>query len=61
MTSTLAKSFICERRVETINEIVEPVEELFYDPVEFAQNLRYLGVRLNGGSANKNKNCMDKI
>ena len=53
MTSTLAKSFICEGCVEATTGIVAPAEELtLYDQVELVNTLCYLGDRLNigGGS-----------
>ena len=53
VTSTLAKSFVCELRVYKIEGIVEPGEKLsFFEQVDFVKSFCYLGDRLNasGGS-----------
>ena len=52
MTSTLAKYFVCELCANTMEEIVEPCEEIFSNQVEFVKSICYLGNRLNasGGS-----------
>ena len=39
VTSTLAKSFVCEQSADTIKEIVEPSKEIsFFDEVEFVKS-----------------------
>ena len=53
VTSTLAKSFVCELCVDTKEGIVEPGKEIsFFDQVGFVKSFCYLGDRLNasGGS-----------
>ena len=53
VTSTLAKSFVCELWVDTKEGIMEPSEEIsFFDQVDFVKSFCYLGDRLNasGGS-----------
>ena len=45
MTSTLAKDFVCELCVDTMEGIVEPGEELsFFDHVDFVKSFCYLGI-----------------
>ena len=65
VTSTLAKSFVCELCVYTEDGIVEPCEKLsFFDHVDFVKSFCYLGDRLSasGSSGNsKNENWMDKV
>ena len=46
VNSTLAKGFVCELRIVTTEEIVEPGEGLF-DKVDFVKNFCYLRDRLN--------------
>ena len=42
MTSTRAKSFICELSVDTKEGIVEPGEEIsFFDKIDFVKNFWY--------------------
>ena len=49
VTSTLEKSFVCKLFVDTIEEIVEPGEEIsFFDQGDFVKSFCYLGDRLNG-------------
>ena len=53
VTSTLAKGFVCELCVDTMEGIVEPGEEIsFFDQVDFVKSFCYLENRLNasGGS-----------
>ena len=51
MTSTLAKGFVCDLCVNTMEKIVEAGEELsFFDQVDFVKSFCYLGDRLNGES-----------
>ena len=53
VTSALAKGFLCELCVDTIERIVGPGEEIsFFDQVDFVKRFCYLGDRLNtnGGS-----------
>ena len=53
VTSTMAKDFVCELCVYTIEGIVEPGEEMpFFNQVEFMKSFCYLVDRLNasGGS-----------
>ena len=53
VTSTLAKGFVCELCVDTVEGIVKPDEELsFFDQVDFVKSFCHLGDRLNasGGS-----------
>ena len=52
VTSTLAKDFVCELRVYTKEEIVEPGGRIIIYRVDFVKSFCYLGDRLNasGGS-----------
>ena len=53
VTSTLAKSFVCELCVDTKEEIVKPGEEISsFDQIDFVKSYCVLGDRLNasGGS-----------
>ena len=53
VTSSLAKSFVCELCVHTKEGVVEPDEEFsFFNQIEFVKSFCYLGDRLNasGGS-----------
>ena len=53
VTSTLAKSFVCELCVDTKEEIVKPGEEISsFDHIDFVKSYCVLGDRLNasGGS-----------
>ena len=48
VTSSLAKSFVCELCVHTKEGVVEPGEELsFFNQIEFVKSFWYLGDRLN--------------
>ena len=48
MTSTLAKGFVSKLCVDTMEEMVEPGEEIsFFDQVDFVKSFCYLGDRLN--------------
>ena len=46
MTSTLSNGSLCELCVDTMEGIMEPGEEILFDPVEFVK-FSYLGDRLN--------------
>ena len=48
LNSTLAKGFICELCVDTMERIVEPSEEIFSDHVGFVESFWHLRDRLNG-------------
>ena len=53
VTSTLAKGFVCELCIDTMEGIVEPGEEIsFFDQVDFVNSFYYLEDKLNasGGS-----------
>ena len=48
LTLTLAKGFICELCVNTMERIVEPSEKIsFSDHVGFVESFWYLGDKLN--------------
>ena len=54
VTSALAKGFVCELCVYTMEGIVKPDEELsFSDQVEFVKSFCYLGDRLNASGGSK--------
>ena len=45
MTSTLAKGFVCQLCVDTMEGIVEPGEEIsFFEQVDFVKSFCYLVV-----------------
>ena len=53
VTSTVAKGFVCGLRINTMEGIVEPDEEIsFFDQVDYVKSFGYLRDRLNasGGS-----------
>ena len=54
VTSSLAKGFVCELWVDTMEGIVEPgEEESFFDHVDFVKRVCYLGDKLNASSGSK--------
>ena len=52
VTSTMAKRFVCELCVVTMEGIVK-ADEIFFDQVDFVQSFCYLGERLNANGGSK--------